>query len=296
MGNTTCARSSTFKACASTDDYVGEDEWDEAIVRSEGMVFAVGNMSWFTIPELLSAFHRAVPDRQVLIYVPTAISAVGAPAEDVFGLAEQRRQSLGYKVVIMLDFQSQKVREASRLLENAGNEACIYIEGGNTFALRHFARPFDQLCKRAVQCQGVSCVGVSAGALLVSSTVQPALWKGLDDPSPPSIPRLNWHDSNTASGWDLVDGLTFFLHFGPEWHQLVQHEQVKWKYEYHLMTIDDSTLTIFEAGSNFPNDIVTAKPFIPQPSSPTSGMDGSRIAFMGKRIHSIDLSDRLWGA
>merc|ERR1712118_5378 len=102
--------------------------------------------------------------------------------------AEQCRRSLGYKTVVVLDFQTSSTTHAECLLKAAGSEACMYIEGGNTFALRHFARPFDDLCMHALKYQGVSCVAISAGMLLCGSSVQTALWKRMDDPHPPCMP------------------------------------------------------------------------------------------------------------
>merc|ERR1712139_116900 len=67
--------------------------------QAKGFIFAVSNKSWFTIPEFLRAFHRAVPMRHLLIYVPTAMGPFGLPAAEYRRLAEERRQSLGYKVV-----------------------------------------------------------------------------------------------------------------------------------------------------------------------------------------------------
>jgi peptidase E len=176
----------------------------------KGFIFAVGNFSWYTLPEFVNAFHLAVHSRQLLIYVPTALVSLGVSAAQFFGFAEERRRSLAYKKVVVLDFQSYDLEAANHILQVAGPEACIYLEGGNTFTLRHFARPFDEMCARAIQHQGVSCVGVSAGALLCGSTVQPALWKGLDNPCAPPIPKVDWLDSATSAGWNLLDGLTFF--------------------------------------------------------------------------------------
>eukprot|EP00747_Dinoflagellata_sp_TGD_P132881 gnl/TRDRNA2_/TRDRNA2_175131_c0_seq4.p1 gnl/TRDRNA2_/TRDRNA2_175131_c0~~gnl/TRDRNA2_/TRDRNA2_175131_c0_seq4.p1 ORF type:complete len:357 (-),score=58.52 gnl/TRDRNA2_/TRDRNA2_175131_c0_seq4:283-1353(-) len=239
--------------------------------QAKGCIFAVGNQSWFTITELLRAFHRAVPMRHLLIYVPTATGPFGLQAADHRRLAEERRQALGYQVVTVLDFQFCDVMQARSLIEAAGSEACIYIEGGNTFALRHFARPFDEMCVRAVRCQGVSYVGVSAGSLLCSSTVQPALWKGLDDPHPPSMPKLDWLNPTMAKGWDLVDGLALFMHFGEEWRATVNREQVKWNYRHPLKTIDDFTVAIFTAGSKYAKEVVTANSLTPWPWSPWGG-------------------------
>eukprot|EP00747_Dinoflagellata_sp_TGD_P132883 gnl/TRDRNA2_/TRDRNA2_175131_c0_seq6.p1 gnl/TRDRNA2_/TRDRNA2_175131_c0~~gnl/TRDRNA2_/TRDRNA2_175131_c0_seq6.p1 ORF type:complete len:362 (-),score=44.35 gnl/TRDRNA2_/TRDRNA2_175131_c0_seq6:283-1299(-) len=239
--------------------------------EAKGFIFAIANQSWFTIPELLRAFHLAVPMRHLLIYVPTALGPRGLPAAEYRRLAEERRQSLGYKTVTVLDFQSCDVMQARSLIEAAGSETCIYLEGGNTFFLRHFARPFDEVCVRAVQSQGVSCVGVSAGALLCSSTVQPALWKGLDDPHPPSMPKLDWLNPTMAKGWDLVDGLALFMHFGEEWRATVNREQVKWNYRHPLKTIDDFTVAIFTAGSKYAKEVVTANSLTPWPWSPWGG-------------------------
>jgi hypothetical protein len=223
----------------------------------KGLIFAVANMSWYTLPELVKAFHLVVHNRQLLIYVPTAL--VGwFPAAQFFEMAQERARALGYKQVVVLDFQSCDLETAKHILQVAGPEACIYLEGGNTFILRHFTRPFDEMCARAIRLQGVSCVGVSAGALLCGSTVQPALWKGTDNPCAPPIPKVDWLDLATSEGWNLLDGLTFFLHFDEQWKGLVDREKAKWNDSFPLMTVDDSTLAIFSAGSRVPNAIGTA--------------------------------------
>jgi hypothetical protein len=223
----------------------------------KGFIFVVGNRSWYTLPELVKAFHLVVHNRELLIYVPTALVSLGIPVSQFFEFAEERRRSLAYKRVVVLDFQSCDLETAKHILQVAGPEACIYLEGGNTFILRHFTRPFDEMCARAIRLQGVSCVGVSAGALLCGSTVQPALWKGRDDPCAPQIPKVNWLDLATSEGWNLLDGLTFFMHFDEQWKGLVDREKAKWKDRFPLMTVDDSTLAIFSAGSRTPK-IATA--------------------------------------
>eukprot|EP00747_Dinoflagellata_sp_TGD_P166774 gnl/TRDRNA2_/TRDRNA2_190092_c0_seq1.p1 gnl/TRDRNA2_/TRDRNA2_190092_c0~~gnl/TRDRNA2_/TRDRNA2_190092_c0_seq1.p1 ORF type:complete len:301 (+),score=30.95 gnl/TRDRNA2_/TRDRNA2_190092_c0_seq1:74-976(+) len=255
------------------------------IMEGAGLVFAVCNFSWFTVSDFLQVFHAAVPphNRELLIYVPTAVDCSAA---DRARLAEERRRRLGFKTVTVFDFQSRNTMEASRLFEGVGREACIYLEGGNPFTLRHFARPFDDIFRHAVMFKGVSCIGVSAGLLLATATVETGLWKGLDNPHPPSVPTVDWQDPAESMGWDILGGMAFFCHYSPQWGETVNREEGRWQSKYPLMTIDDVTLLVFKAGSARPVDVVTSSPALQPSAYPVT----PRIYSRGPRADSMSES------
>jgi hypothetical protein len=80
---------------------------------------------------------------------------------------------------------------AARLLKALDGCDCVWVVGGNTFALRHWMAQagLDAVLLRLVGHAGLPYVGQSAGAIVAGVSAHTALWKGWDDPAaapPPS--------------------------------------------------------------------------------------------------------------
>lgn len=80
----------------------------------------------------------------------------------------------------------------------------IYLEMGNTYALRHHLRVSgaDELVRRAVE-GGAVLVGSSAGSICIGRTVQMAFWKNWDDKTASGTISVDWTDPKNAAGLNL---------------------------------------------------------------------------------------------
>jgi len=109
------------------------------------------------------------------------------------------------------------------------NPHLVYIEGGNTFWLKHCIDKGDyaSIIKEAV-CEGpiaaVYC-GKSAGAIVAGSKIATATWKGWDDPSvvPEKETYEDWLD---CTGFEFSGSRSFFPHMSNDWKELVE-EKIK---------------------------------------------------------------------
>jgi len=238
---------------------------------NSGWIFAVGPFNWYAFPEFRRSFQQLMPAeyRRHLIHVPTALGKNMMPPAQYTQHAEMLAKVLGYEKVTVLDFKTSSRANARNILSRAGRDSCIYLDGGNTFVLRHFARDFDDMIAHAVRYQGVSCIGVSAGALLCGSTVETAVWKGRDNPKDPSLPELDWADPDVAEGLNLLDGNAYFMHYDASWADVVTRGQDNWDYKYPVVTIMDNTMLVYEAGSAKCHAKIKAMTAGPEPLSPT---------------------------
>jgi peptidase E len=112
----------------------------------------------------------------------------------------------------------------------------VYVEGGNTFWLRHcmygggYARALEDACCAApADADGfgyaVYC-GKSAGAILAGRNVDTATWKGWDDPT--VVPDMGEYDDwRDVRGLDLVGGRSFFPHMSDDWSDVVNERSRK---------------------------------------------------------------------
>ncbi|KAL3775431.1 hypothetical protein ACHAW5_007155 [Stephanodiscus triporus] len=96
----------------------------------------------------------------------------------------------------------------------------LYVEGGNTFWLRHCMEKGGYVDAIRDACAGpggfaVYC-GKSAGAIVAGRDVSTATWKGWDDPS--VVPGMGTYgDWSDCPGLDLVGGSSFFPHMSDDW-------------------------------------------------------------------------------
>jgi len=105
----------------------------------------------------------------------------------------------------------------------------IYVQGGNTFYLLHHARKsgFDKIVKKLVE-NGVIYVGVSAGSILASPTIQVAAWKGGD---------VNEVGITDLTALGLVD-FDIFVHYDKSHDEIIKEALLTTKYP--LKIIDNN--------------------------------------------------------
>jgi len=230
-----------------------------------GRLWLVSIPQWFDVPEFKVAFDQFLHpgQRGVLVYIPTAMQTPAHCDRDTQyrEQAEIRRQRLGFTECVILDFETASIEDAKMLLADADVD-CLYVEGGNTFALRHFARPFDSIIQKALKTKGMPLIGVSAGAIMCGATIETALWKGHlgDEPNPPGVPRREWGALSEArrwgAAWDVVGGNTFFMHFGDMWRDVVRISQSSAMWPHPTVTIDNETVMVFNVGSSIPSAVI----------------------------------------
>jgi len=100
------------------------------------------------------------------------------------------------------------------LREAVGEVEVIWVEMGNTFALRHHLwRTGGDLLIRVLMDDGALYVGNSAGAIVSGRSIQTAFWKGWDDPKAGGSITDNSRD---WEGLDLLNGASVFPHANGE--------------------------------------------------------------------------------
>jgi hypothetical protein len=102
----------------------------------------------------------------------------------------------------------------------------VYVEGGNTFWLRHCMDEGYASALRDACCDGGYAVycGKSAGAIVAGMRVDTATWKGWDDPS--VVPDMGGYDDwSDVRGLDLVGGRSLFPHMSDDWSDTVNERR-----------------------------------------------------------------------
>jgi hypothetical protein len=104
----------------------------------------------------------------------------------------------------------------------------IYVEGGNTFWLRHCMEKGNYLSIIRDACAGPNStsvyLGKSAGAIVAGYTVGTATWKEWDDPS--VVPEMtSFEDWSEVTGIDIFGGISVFPHMSEEWVETVKRRR-----------------------------------------------------------------------
>ena len=103
----------------------------------------------------------------------------------------------------------------------------VYVEGGNTFWLRHCIEKGDWAGLLADSCTGpdaATYVGKSAGAIVAGGTVETACWKGWDDPKAGGeLEEIEWTTARMKV-MGLAPNRAFFPHYDAQWEGLVEGE------------------------------------------------------------------------
>lgn len=128
-----------------------------------------------------------------------------------------------------IDLKNQTLATLSPQFQNTD---VIWVEGGNTFYLLYWIRKsqFDQLLPQLLS-QDQVYVGVGAGSIIVSPSIESAGWKGGDDPTLVKLDNLD--------GLKLID-FTIFPHYEDHYSQLLEEESQKLPYEVLPLTNDQA--------------------------------------------------------
>ncbi len=108
----------------------------------------------------------------------------------------------------------------------------IYVQGGNTFYLLKAIQKsgFEEVAKHLIS-RGAIYVGVSAGSYVAGPTIEQANW----------IHDHNKFGLTDLTGMNLVPFM-LFVHYVPEYKDLLQETIPKSKYEYKILTDDQAIL------------------------------------------------------
>ena len=196
-----------------------------------------------------------------VLYVPTAMYALRADSSSSKGKQRQRARADGKKrrnqvvaavegllrggegeacpfdvLACTLDLDDSSIKQPAGAEGDAaafprdGREALtdwrphlVYVEGGNTFWLRHCIEKGDWAGLLADSCTGpdaATYVGKSAGAIVAGGTVETACWKGWDDPG--VVPgKGTYSDWVGCEGLGLAGEASIFPHMDDVWEELV---------------------------------------------------------------------------
>ncbi len=117
----------------------------------------------------------------------------------------------GVKKVEVVDLKKISGNELEKKLENFD---VTWVNGGNTFYLLYWAEKsgFLNIIPKLLK-QGKVYVGVSAGSILATPTIEVAGWKNVDDPNVVKLDNLK-----------ALDLVPFYLlpHYNSSWEKMVE--------------------------------------------------------------------------
>lgn len=146
------------------------------------------------------------PTGQLAAFIPTA--ADPERSQWFVGMARRELQGLGFEVYDV----DLKAHTPESLWKALAPAKLIYVNGGNTFYLLHWARKSGLLdMLPALLDEGKMYVGTSAGSILVGPSIEPAAWEPVSD-------------LNTVQVADLTGAR--LVHFAPFVHYNAQHHPV----------------------------------------------------------------------
>jgi len=167
-------------------------------------------------------------------FIPTA----GYPEEDRTWISENRKPLNELKCLVV-DVDLKAIKSKTTLYSMLSEVDVIWINGGNTFYLLYWLRKSgsDKMIQNLVG-DGIVYVGVSAGSIVASPTIEIAGWKGYDDPSVIKLDSLD--------GLGLVD-VHIFPHYDKNWEILV--EENKKKLQGELICLTDKQALVVKNGT-----------------------------------------------
>lgn len=135
--------------------------------------------------------------------------------------------------IIELDLKNKKISEIEEVIEKAD---VVWVNGGNTFYLLYWVKKsgFTRVIKKFID-KNKLYVGLSAGSILASPTIEVADWKGLDDPKVVDLKDLN--------SLNLVD-FHIFPHYKEEWEEVIKENESKLKGK--LIRLKDNQAIVVE--------------------------------------------------
>jgi len=198
-----------------------------------------------------------------VLYIPTAMYALRADSANSPGKQRQRARADGKKrrtivlktleqlfdqvnvLGVTLDLDDGSIKQPTgsddlNKFPSDGLEAfqswdphLVYVEGGNTFWLKHCIDKgnWGQIIQNA--CTGndaaVYC-GKSAGAIVGGKLVETATWKGWDDPSVVEE-KSSYEEWKDVKGFEFIGETSIFPHMDDKWEDLVKEKKINKKYE-----------------------------------------------------------------
>src|SRR5258708_26719260 len=190
-----------------------------------------------TTPPIRQEFLRLVakPINEITIaFILTA--ADPEPAEGLFQKVIDGVKYWGDMAVKEASLQESKKVNVNDIKKFAPQELLsvlekydvIWVNGGNTFYLLHWAKKsgFMKVIHQLLE-KGKVYVGSSAGTILAGPTIEVAGWKGVDDPNIVELENL--------IALKLVD-FHIFPHFAPFWKKIVEQETAKLKESFYILS------------------------------------------------------------
>lgn len=168
------------------------------------------------------------PHQLNLLYIITA----SIPERDKWYLDKDR------EVLVKMGFKITKVdvseKSKSELIKLLAASDVAFVQGGNTFyLLNEFKKTgFDKLLKRAIN-TGMYYIGVSAGTIICSPTIEVAGWKSLDN---------NIVGLKDLTALNLVP-FNIFVHYTPKFKKLVKSMAPKSKFPTKILT-DNQAISV----------------------------------------------------
>lgn len=171
----------------------------------------------FTTDVIKKKFFEIVgkkPSEISIAFIPTA----AYPNANKSWVKQTREDLLktGIKSLVDVDLKKHKDEELYKKLKQFD---VIFVNGGNTFSLLYWVKKsgFDKVIKRLLK-EGKTYVGLSAGTIIASPTIEVANWKGMDDSNVVKLDNLN--------SLGLVN-FYIFVHYLDKWENLVNQQEIK---------------------------------------------------------------------
>jgi len=158
--------------------------------------------------------------------------------------------------------------DASKWEDFARSCDAVYVAGGNTFWLHHHMSRegglYDILLGRRSAAESFLYVGISAGGIVAGDTVDPALWKGWDNPHLFGDDVIIDWSKEHGLGW-AGPGVEVFPHFDSQWGSLVAGKVRDWDAQTASKTLlvlkqrgcDSDLCEYFTEDGTFAQDLAT---------------------------------------
>lgn len=163
----------------------------------------LASIAYLTLDKAIELFPDN-PTKLTVAFIPTAANLY----EDKSWLMKDRDKLTAMGFTVKDVNLEEKTKE--QLQKELTDIDVIFVSGGNTFYLLQQVREsgFDEIVKDMIE-KGVVYIGSSAGAVLVSPTIEPV--KGMDDEA--DAPRLTSYE-----GLGIVDYLVL-PHYGDDYYK-----------------------------------------------------------------------------
>ncbi len=180
--------------------------------------------------EVEEAILRALPKRPEKMKLAHIVTAANVEGYKGYVHNDRRLMEQAGFQIEDIDLAGKNAAELQALLEGRD---IIYVQGGNTFYLLHHVREsgFDALVKRLID-ENIFYIGVSAGSIIAGRTIETTVWRGVD---------RNLVGLTDLTGLGLVP-FNVFVHYSPQYEQLIVREQPKSKWPLRILRDDQALL------------------------------------------------------